>query len=189
MQMQTAFFKLIQLKKLFVPILLLLAFSESNAQHKSMSVTSIAALKGQYLPAFIDSIFIGHSILVNGGGYMLKADTAFQQLQYSISYWSGEKNIYRLFIRSLLVNGVRKQMVKDVLTIPKAALKGHSLVEQSCYAGNWDEEVIALVKDVKGNPEYFYQIKKAWRANRKTGTFEKLDPARVKKCGNESYGI
>jgi hypothetical protein len=146
-------------------------------------------LKGQYLPASIDSIFIGKERLLNGGGYMLKSDTAFQQVHYSIDYWSGEKNVYRLFMRSMLVNGERKQMVTDVLTISKAALKGHSLVEHSCYADKWDEEIIALVKDVTGNPEFFYQIKKAWRANCKTGKFEKLDPARIKKCGNESFGI
>ncbi len=189
MQMQTAFLKLVQLRKFFIPILLLLAFSKSKAQHKSLSVTSIEALKDQYLPSSIDSIFIGHSILINGGGYMLKADTAFQQVQYSISYWSGEKVIYRFFIKSAIVNGMKKEVVTDVLTISKAAFKGYSLVEQSCYADTWDEEIISLVKDVKGNPAYFYQIKKAWRANRKTGKFEKLDPARVKKCGNESYGV
>jgi len=52
-----------------------------------------------------------------------------------------------------------------------------------------DTEIIALVKNTNNDNEFYTEIKKAWRANRKTRKFEKITKRKVIKCANENYEI
>ena len=67
-------------------------------------------------------------------------------------------------------------------------MKENKLTEY-CYTNNGvDVEIIALVKVTDNNVEFYTKIIKAWRANRKTGKFEKIAKRKVKKCDNENNG-
>ncbi len=159
------------------------------AQKNIISSESLFSLKGRILPKAADTILVNKAFIYNGGGYMMSPTDAYPGTIFKIGYWNDRKNTYRIFIRSYLVESVRTDSITDILQIPQSELTGHTVIEQTCYANTWDEEIIAIIKDDKKQPEYFYNIKRAWRANRKTGLFEKLKKSKVKKCGNESYGI
>ncbi len=83
---------------------------------------------------------------------------------------------------------IQKKIIIDILEIDKKELKENKLTEY-CYTNNGvDVEIIALVKDTDNNVEFYTKIIKAWRANRKTGKFEKIAKRKVKKCDNENNG-
>ena len=72
------------------------------------------------------------------------------------------------------MNGKILWLVIDVLTLPKIN-KSYTMVGHggSCLRnGVSDLDIIAVAKDT--NSEYFRQIQKAWRANRKTRKFEAI---------------
>jgi len=82
-----------------------------------------------------------------------------------------------------------KNIIIDIVKINKKELKENKLTEY-CYSKKGaDSEIIALVSDTNNDTEFYTKIKKAWRANRKIGKFEKVNRRKIIKCGNESYGI
>lgn len=79
-------------------------------------------------------------------------------------------------------------LVIDVLTLPKTN-KSYTMVGQggSCRRnGVSDHDIIAVAKIQ--DTEYFRQIQKAWRANRKTRKFEAISTKGVI-CENTGYGL
>jgi len=81
-----------------------------------------------------------------------------------------------------------KKIIIDILEIDKKELQGNKLTEYCQTIKGDDAEIIALVKETDNNSEFYTKIKKAWRANRKIGKFEKIAKRKVKKCSNENYG-
>lgn len=81
-----------------------------------------------------------------------------------------------------------KKIIIDILEIDKKELQGNKLTEYCHTIKGADAEIIALVKETDNNAEFYIKIKKAWRANRKIGKFEKIAKRKVKKCSNENYG-
>ena len=81
-----------------------------------------------------------------------------------------------------------KKIIIDILEIVKKELQGNKLTEYCHTIKGADAEIIALVKETDNNAEFYTKIKKAWRANRKIGKFEKIAKLKVKKCSNENYG-
>lgn len=81
-----------------------------------------------------------------------------------------------------------KKIIIDILEIDKKELQGNKLTEYCHTIKGTDAEIIALVKETDNNAEFYTKIKKAWRANRKIGKFEKIAKRKVKKCSNENYG-
>ncbi|MCL9770191.1 hypothetical protein NAT47_07160 [Flavobacterium sp. HXWNR69] len=81
-----------------------------------------------------------------------------------------------------------KKIIIDILEIDKKELQGNKLTEYCHTIKGADAEIIALVKETDNNAEFYTKIKKAWRANRKIGKFEKIAKRKVKKCSNENYG-
>ena len=81
-----------------------------------------------------------------------------------------------------------KKIIIDILEIDKKELQGNKLTEYCNTIKGADAEIIALVKETDNNAEFYTKIKKAWRANRKIGKFEKIAKRKVKKCSNENYG-
>ena len=81
-----------------------------------------------------------------------------------------------------------KKIIIDILEIDKKELQGNKLTEYCPTIKGADAEIIALVKETDNNAEFYTKIKKAWRANRKIGKFEKIAKRKVKKCSNENYG-
>ena len=160
----------------------------AEAQDTNSYGRSAASLIGTYL-SDADSIRFDDFWMYDGGGFLLEDDGLYKGKVFAVGYWNSKDHTFRIFCRIVLVYGSRKNLVTDVLQLPKTELNGYHIVEQSCLTDKWDPEIIALVKDAKNNPEYFHIIKKAWRANRKTGKFEKIPARKVKKCGNESDGI
>jgi len=138
----------------------------------------------------MDSIVFNDYTIRNGGGYTLPADSSLPGQQFIISYWNRDSSIFRVFSKHKNSGSSEDGIVTDILEIKKEDLgKEDIIVEGSCYTPKSDPEIIAIVKQATGNPEFFYKIKKAWRANRKTGKFEKVKAGKIKKCLNESYGI
>ncbi len=81
-----------------------------------------------------------------------------------------------------------KKIIIDIIEIDKKELQGNKLTEYCNTIKGADAEIIALVKETDNNAEFYTKIKKAWRANRKIGKFEKIAKRKVKKCSNENYG-
>lgn len=82
-----------------------------------------------------------------------------------------------------------KKIIIDILGIDKKELQGNKLTEY-CYSRKGIEsEIIAIIKDINNDTKFYTKIKKAWRANRKKGKFEKVNQRKIIKCSNESYGI
>ncbi|WP_242027318.1 hypothetical protein [Sphaerospermopsis sp. FACHB-1094] len=77
-------------------------------------------------------------------------------------------------------------LVIDVFNVPKMN-KSYTLIGYHCLRnGIRDYSIIAVAKDT--NSEYFRQIQKAWRANRKTRKFEAISTKGVI-CENTGYGV
>ena len=55
------------------------------------------------------------------------------------------------------------------------------MIDSYCYAPSSDPEIIARVKHTGSDPAFYHQIIEAWRANRLTGKFEKVNPKLVTK--------
>lgn len=115
------------------------------------------------------------------GGYLLPKDN-FETVFGISEYWSFEKRflLFYKFIDS-------KQIITDILEIDKKDLKSRKLTEYCSTKNGLDSEIIAIVK--ASDSEYYTEIIKAWKANRKNGKFEKINRKEVKKCRNENYGI
>ncbi|UGS22683.1 hypothetical protein [Flavobacterium channae] len=117
------------------------------------------------------------------GGFLL--DKGKLDTDYGIAFSNSETKIFILFFK--IEN--TKKIIIDILEIDKKELEENKLTEY-CYTNNGaDTEIIALVKKTDNNAEFYTKIKKAWRANRKIGKFEKIAKRKVKKCDNENNGI
>ena len=77
-------------------------------------------------------------------------------------------------------------LVLDVFSVPKMN-KSYTLIGHHCLRnGIRDYSIIAVAKIQ--DTEYFRQIQKAWRANRKTRKFEAISTKGVI-CENPGYGL
>lgn len=76
--------------------------------------------------------------------------------------------------------------VKDVLVLPRLT-RTQLLTYAVCFSGNRpDGEIVAVVEYT--DTEFFRRVRRAWRANRATETFEQI-PTRGIKCTNEGHGM
>ena len=117
------------------------------------------------------------------GGFLLDRDKF--DTDYGIAFSNSETKIFILFFK--IEN--TKKIIIDIIDVDKKELQGNKLTEYCHTIKGADAEIIALVKDTDNNAEFYTKIKKAWRANRKIGKFEKITKRKVKKCSNENYGI
>ena len=133
--------------------------------------------------------FLEYTLTNTGSGFLLSNYNKAATDEYGIVICHSPTKTYHLFIKSQTVKDMKKAIITDILEIDKQELKGNKLNEYCETKNGGDTEIIALVKDTKDNPEYYTKIIKAWRANRKTGKFESVKKNKIKRCGNESYGI
>lgn len=126
--------------------------------------------------------WIGQEIK-NESGFLLEKGNF--DIDFGIAFSHSYSKIFLLFFK--IEN--TKNIVIDIVEIDKEELQGNKLTEY-CYSKKGDDsEIIALVKDTDNDTEFYTKIKKAWRANRKIGKFEKVNRRKIIKCSNESYGI
>jgi hypothetical protein len=125
--------------------------------------------------------------ITQAGGYIIDYGNKAYNGAFAVNQWHSDKQNFLLF-------SVRKKendnfKILDVLEINNKDLKNNMLVTEYCETDVADPEILAIVTDTKDNPEYYTQIIKAWKANRRTGKFEVIQPGTVKRCGNENDGI
>lgn len=133
--------------------------------------------------------FEDYSIFNTGNGYLLAKDNKQSNDEFGVVICSSSTHIFYLFLKYQTIGNNKKAIILDILEIDKIDLAGKIMTEYCETTKGADAEVLALVKDTKGNPEYHTKIVKAWRLNRKTGKFEVVERKKVKRCGNEGYGI
>ncbi|MEP7264429.1 MAG: hypothetical protein ABI772_08025 [Bacteroidota bacterium] len=121
-----------------------------------------------------------------GGGYLIHDDQKKDSSIYGIMYAHSDSSSFYFFTKHTNNNEIIK--VLDVLEIKKEDMTNKKWVESYCYTDAVDPELIALVKTNDKEQGYYYNIIKAWRANRQTEKFETVNRNKVKKCENESYG-
>ena len=126
--------------------------------------------------------WIGKEIKNESGFLMEKGNF---DTDFGIAFSHSETKIFILFFKIENTN----KIVIDIIKISKAELQGNKLTEYCHTKKGADTEIIALVKNTNNDNEFYTEIKKAWRANRKTGKFEKVNRRKITKCNNESYGI
>lgn len=149
----------------------------------------INSLKGYNLLSANKIEFDNYSILNSGSGYLLPNENKLSKDEFGIVIFISSSSLFYLFLKYQITNNVRQSIVLDILEIKREDLKGDFKLTEYCETSKGaDIEIIALVKD-NNYAEYFTEIKKAWRANRKTGKFEMIKKKKVKRCGNESFGI
>jgi len=124
-------------------------------------------------------------------GKQIKSESGFLlekgnfDTDFGIAFSHYETKIFLLFFK---VENTRKIII-DIVEINKKELQGNKLTEYCHTNKGADNEIIAIIKDTDNGNEFYTKIKKAWRANRKIGKFEKIAKRKVKKCSNENYGI
>lgn len=133
--------------------------------------------------------FQEHTLTNTGSGFLLSNYNNLPTDEFGIAFCHSSTNTYCFFIKYQTENGKKTAIITDILEIDKQELKGNNLTEYCETKNGGDSEILALVKDTKDNPEYQTKIIKAWRANRKTGKFESIKKNKIRRCGNESYGI
>ena len=126
--------------------------------------------------------WIGQEIK-NESGFLLEKGNF--DTDFGIAFSHSHSKTFLLFFK--IEN--TKKIVIDIVKIDKKELQRNKLTEY-CYSKKGDDsEIIALVKDTNNDTEFYTKIKKAWRANREKGKFEKVNRRKIIKCSNESYGI
>ncbi len=133
--------------------------------------------------------FQEYTLTNSGSGFLLSNNNKVATDEFGIIFCHSSTKTYYLFIKYQTVNDKKKAIITDILEIDKNELTGNLFTEYCETKEGRDSEIIALVKDTKDNPEYHTKIIKAWRANRKTGKFESIKKNKIRRCGNESYGI
>jgi hypothetical protein len=133
--------------------------------------------------------FQEYTLTNSGSGFVLSNNNKVATDEFGIIFCHSSKKTYYLFIKYQSVNDKKKAIIIDILEIDKNELTGNLITEYCETKEGKDSEFLALVKDTKDNPEYHTKIIKAWRANRKTGKFESIKKNKIRRCGNESYGI
>ncbi len=136
----------------------------------------VHSLIGCYRPLGSEVIFNDYAIQYLGG-FLLSTDgdDSFGIEQYL----SSDKRFLMLF--------TGKHLIRDVLEIDKKELENRTLTEYCITKNGLETEIIALVNPTE--TEFHTKIVKAWRANRDTGKFEKVNKRKIKKCINHSYGL
>jgi hypothetical protein len=148
---------------------------------------AIQSLVGTEHLTSVHKIFYKGDSLVNGGGYRLPEYSS--PYEFGISYWASPSSWFYFFVKYPRGSNSKHGIIVDILEIPKHDLTNKKYVDGSCETiESLDPEIIALVK-AKGNPEFYNKIIKAWKANRMTEKFEIYKKKKVKKCGNEGYGV
>jgi len=147
---------------------------------------SIQSLIGQDYKTLGKKIDVRGVLLANtGSGYMI-AQTDRAAVQFSINFLQSDRSVFYLLVKHRPDNSER--IITDVLEIKKTDIGKNQKLTEYCELNGHDPEIFAIVK-AKGNPEYYTKIYKAWRANRHTEKFEAANIRKIKRCGNESFGI
>lgn len=129
------------------------------------------------------------TITNSGSGFKLSNENNEGTNEFGIAFCYSSTKIYQLFIKYQTINDKKIAIITDILELDKKELQGNKLTAFCETKNGGDAEIIALVKDTKDNPKYYTKIIKVWRANRKTGKFETIKRNKIRRCGNESYGI
>lgn len=153
--------------------------------------SDINSIKGlDYLTLGNKMEFDNYSAVNSGSGYLLATDNELSNHQFGIATCHSSKSVFYLFLKYQTISNHSKAIISDILEIQKTDLSTDKKVTEYCETKKGaDVEILAIVSCHKNNPEYYRKIIKAWRANRKTERFEPFNRKKVKKCGNESYGI
>lgn len=129
-------------------------------------------------------------------------------LEYISGWTVGDPNASRVYGISRIVKGNQEMLwfqiiftdsqgkanyqVIDVLNLPKLS-KSETLLGGPAFAcllrGVREQEIIAVIARYQGqNTQYLRQIKKAWRANRKSNKFEEISTRNIA-CENPAWGL
>lgn len=164
-------------------------YSEFKNRYKLWGSNIYSLIGYDYLILGNKIEFDEYTITNSGSGFLLSNDNSVGKDEYGIITCYSISKTYYLFIKYQTVNDKKNAIIIDILEIDKNELKGNKLTEFCETKNGSDTEIIALVKATKDNPEYYTKIIKAWRPNIKTGKFEIIKKNRIRRCGNESYGI
>lgn len=168
--------------KLFCLVLALFnpAVMAAEPKQKTHSVDEFRKYIGIEFPPYPDNI-------KKSGGALV--DQPSKGLKFSIQTVENGKQMLLWFAQEASSDkkGVNKWKVMDVMKYPTFP-QGEALVMQLCrIGGDFDQELMAVVKYNK-YVEILTDVKRAWRANRDTGKFEKISTKEIE-CINESYGL
>ncbi|MBX7053195.1 MAG: hypothetical protein K1X54_14255 [Flavobacteriales bacterium] len=164
-----------------------ITYSDFKNRYKLWGKDIYSLMGYDYLTLGNEIAFENYTITNSGSGFLLPYDNIAGWDEFGISICYSSSKAYYLFIKYQTVNDKRKSVITDILELDKHKLSSNSLNEFCETENGRDGEILALVKDTKGNPEYYTQVIKAWRANRKTGKFEPIKRNIVKRCSNETY--
>ncbi|MFM7408890.1 MAG: hypothetical protein ACKO3K_20085 [Cuspidothrix sp.] len=118
------------------------------------------------------------------GGWIV--GDSYSNILYSISHVV-KKNQEMLWFQIITRDkyGINNHQVIDVLNLPKLN-KSEGINSFCLIKGVRDPEITAIIKYQE--TEYFKNIKKAWRANRKSGKFEQIFTRNIV-CENQGWGV
>jgi len=166
-----------------------ITYSEFKNRFKLWGNNIYSLIGHDYLTLGNKIEFQEYTLTNSGSGFLLSNNNKVATDEFGIIFCHSSTKTYYLFIKYQTVNDKKKAIITDILEIDKNELTGNLITEYCETKEGRDSEILALVKDTKDNPEYHTKIIKAWRANRKTGKFESIKKNKVRRCGNESYGI
>lgn len=132
---------------------------------------------------------LGHEIVFEDytiryiGGELIPEESLDKS--YGIAEYRSAEKRFLLFYKSLDT----KKTITDILEIHNKELQGNKLANYCFLKSGAGSKIIAIVKNTDPEPEFYTEILKAWKANRETGKFEKVNKRKIKKCGNEGYGL
>lgn len=115
------------------------------------------------------------------GDYLLNKDN--YDTDFGIAEYRSSEKRFLLFIKF----GDSEKTITDVLEIDKKYLKNKKLAEYCSTKNGINSEIIAIVKDT--DSEFYTEIVKAWKANRTTEKFEKMNKKKIKRCQNTNFGL
>lgn len=165
-------------KNIFLLFIFLTSFGYSQSIQQKKNIFSLI---GQDYANLENKIVFEDYSIQHIGAYLLQKDNF--DTDFGIAeYWSSEKRFLLLY----KINDSKK-LITDILEINKKDLKNRKLTEYCITKNGYDFEIVAIVED--SDSEFYSKIIKAWRANRKSGKFEKTNKRKIIKCGNEGYGI
>lgn len=162
----------------FLLFIFLTAFGYSQPIKQNKNVYSLI---GQDYAKLENKIVFEDYSIQHIGAYLLKKDNFDNDFGIA-EYWSLDKRFLLFFRISDF-----EQIITDILEIDNKDLKNRKLTEYCSAKNGFDSEIVAIVKD--SDSEFYTKIIKAWKANRKSGKFEKVNKRKITKCGNENYGI
>lgn len=125
-----------------------------------------------------------------GGAVLGEEKNEFGRFKYGIGVYRGQSDaivcVFKQYIDTLGKNELAFKILDtiNVGQIDKAQYLSYCNCRKDTVL---DQEIIALVV-ATGQKEYYNQIIKAWRANRKTGQFEVIKKTDGISCFNEGSG-